>query len=627
MTSSISIHCMVCYEQFNTDDIYPIVMPCGHTYVCNICASKIDKCIECRASLYKETAVEVPTSSSRPQYSRRHSMSSMASMRTMRSSGRGLSAVATTSSFGNVPTSQELKRERLPLPKNLVLLSLIESSKMAQNTTSNRLLSRGGSSRVLDFENTQDADDIEENKIIFGADIANHASGTFAVAKTDGLKIYQTRSLNDSPSKKKKDSFFSKRSISTESLGSSTSSPITAKSSGMEMVDLGNTWHNQCNELVVNNLRRSAEDGNREMFLRYGDRVQVVSIVDKWAKLARGYGFVYLQDQEDLVKVGNALDKAAQIESMIYALSSTREKLREAKSVTEMEAIDLLKELQSTLVQEQDLTVIGAEAFDLKADDDVSEKEQTTSCNSISGKSIVVESFDEEEKIEEKAPHHTVFDTPMYQALQRSSSIPHPSDEDSFPVLATNNSENGENLQSDYLRRPRQKFSTSSARSSFRMESTFGSSRILKRLGSANFLEEALENLTSFVRDGSCGGGDVDMEFDTTTSHTENPRRNGHNTPSSRDMIAAAKLWRERNGKQASEYARVDFRTGMSGHSGFQSSHAQGLNFDGSGSPRRASSFKMSSHSGLCLTPKKNKLRPRRGSNDGQVDLSIYNSF
>lgn len=395
----------------------------------------------------------------------------------------------------------------------------------------------------------------------------------------------------------------------------------------MEMVDLGNTWHNQCNELVVNNLRRSAEDGNREMFLRYGDRVQVVSIVDKWAKLARGYGFVYLQDQEDLVKVGNALDKAAQIESMIYALSSTREKLREAKSVTEMEAIDLLKELQSTLVQEQDLTVIGAEAFDLEADDDVSEKEHATSCNSISGKSIVVESFDEEEKIEENAPYHTVFDKPVYQALQRSSSIPHPSDEDSFPVLALSNSENGENLPSDNSRRPRQKFSTSSARSSFRMGSTFGSSRILKRLGSANFLEEALENLTSFVRDGSCGGGDVDMEFDTTVSRTENPRRNGHNTPSSRDMIAAAKLWRERNGKQASEYTRVDFRTGMSGHSGFQSSHAQGLSFDGSGSPRRASSFKMSSHSGLCLTPKKNKLRPRRGSNDGQVDLSIYNSF
>ena len=64
--------------------------------------------------------------------------------------------------------------------------------------------------------------------------------------------------------------------------------------------------------------------------LGYGDRVQVVSIVDNWAKLARGYGYVYLAQESDLVKVGGTLDKAASIEAMISSLSLCRNKLLEA---------------------------------------------------------------------------------------------------------------------------------------------------------------------------------------------------------------------------------------------------------------------------------------------------------
>jgi hypothetical protein len=31
-------------------------------------------------------------------------------------------------------------------------------------------------------------------------------------------------------------------------------------------------------------------------------RIQVVTIVDHWAKLARGYGYVYFEDSSDLVR-------------------------------------------------------------------------------------------------------------------------------------------------------------------------------------------------------------------------------------------------------------------------------------------------------------------------------------
>ena len=48
--------------------------------------------------------------------------------------------------------------------------------------------------------------------------------------------------------------------------------------------------------------RSESADSLDSMTLSYGDRVQVVSINDGWAKLARGYGFVYCKNGTELVK-------------------------------------------------------------------------------------------------------------------------------------------------------------------------------------------------------------------------------------------------------------------------------------------------------------------------------------
>jgi hypothetical protein len=37
MASPFSFHCIICIEEFEPKDRYPVVLPCGHTYVCNHC--------------------------------------------------------------------------------------------------------------------------------------------------------------------------------------------------------------------------------------------------------------------------------------------------------------------------------------------------------------------------------------------------------------------------------------------------------------------------------------------------------------------------------------------------------------------------------------------------------------
>lgn len=64
------------------------------------------------------------------------------------------------------------------------------------------------------------------------------------------------------------------------------------------------------------------------------------------------------------------LDKAAKVEALINGLSNCRIKLMEAKATTEKDAIALMDQLQTALVQEEDMTVIGAEAFEFDGEMD-----------------------------------------------------------------------------------------------------------------------------------------------------------------------------------------------------------------------------------------------------------------
>lgn len=255
MNSSLSFHCVICFEEFDSHTIYPVVLPCGHTYVCAVCANRINKCMECRTSLFTEVSAPSPELIGRP-VDRPQTLTYRYGRRSSRDSQQ-------------VTPPPKKTRERIPLPKNLVLISLIESSNLMQKSNNNRLLSK------LSYEDisSHGDEDEEEIRISLGSNIANAASGTYAVAAKDGLKIV--------PHKKKSRGFAS-----------------TALSAWHQ-----DSWVNNVEDVVNNNPdTNESHSKNPELMLNYGDRIQVVSIVNKWAKLARGYGYVYCEHDSDLVK-------------------------------------------------------------------------------------------------------------------------------------------------------------------------------------------------------------------------------------------------------------------------------------------------------------------------------------
>lgn len=85
--------------------------------------------------------------------------------------------------------------------------------------------------------------------------------------------------------------------------------------------------------------------------LKYGDRVQVVSFDPRgWVKLARGYGYISLQNDKQLVKVGGPNDKACHIEATLHELSIERDRLKREQIKLERLSAGLMIDLQSTLL-------------------------------------------------------------------------------------------------------------------------------------------------------------------------------------------------------------------------------------------------------------------------------------
>jgi hypothetical protein len=189
---------MICFEEFHPDERYPVVLPCGHTYVCNLCGDRLDKCMECRTPLFM-TVPRVPQNQQSVVNTR-----STASYRTPRQ-----------------PPSPPLApvKKRLPLPKNVVLLSLIEATELAtEDATSKSEASPKLEGLHDDFPNNLhmptddhsvsavvDADDLEEERIRLGTSMAVSVAGTYAVTDPKGLSIYPSR-----PSKAQTDDAFRK---------------------------------------------------------------------------------------------------------------------------------------------------------------------------------------------------------------------------------------------------------------------------------------------------------------------------------------------------------------------------------------------------------------------------------
>jgi hypothetical protein len=178
-------------------------------------------------------------------------------------------------------------KKRLPLPKNVVLLSLIEATELAtqdvqkkySGSPSNKDTNGNSQEALQSMGSMLDAEDAEEEKIKAGTSLATSVAGTYAVAHREGLDIFPSRpstlvlensgSLNDEDVDALVRFFHLDARADSESVNSKTASP-------------GGDLHDPAR-------------------LSFGDRVQIVSVEGGWAKLARGYGYVRA-DRNQLVK-------------------------------------------------------------------------------------------------------------------------------------------------------------------------------------------------------------------------------------------------------------------------------------------------------------------------------------
>jgi len=257
---------MICFEEFDIESRYPVVLPCGHTYVCNQCAERLEKCMECRTSLVQ--IIPRPNDNGDSPYGR--------------GGGRWSSRPIGNRSPGAPP--QPPIKKRLPLPKNVVLMSLIEATELAAESV------RGQEQRPslsdspsLSIPNAiMDIEEDEEEKIKTGTSLAISDCGTYAIAAKEGLEIYPSRPESGIPMNQQQ----------AEEEEVDTLVRFFHLDHKIDLVD------DEDHEVEASN------SDNREAApakLCWGDRVQIVSTEAGWAKLARGYGFVRA-DRNQLVK-------------------------------------------------------------------------------------------------------------------------------------------------------------------------------------------------------------------------------------------------------------------------------------------------------------------------------------
>mmetsp|Transcript_13772 Transcript_13772/g.20584 ORF Transcript_13772/g.20584 Transcript_13772/m.20584 type:complete len:559 (-) Transcript_13772:45-1721(-) len=172
-----SFHCIICFDAFNLDDRYPVVLPCGHTYVCVQCAKRLDVCMECRRSLY----LVIPKPLSKVETSPTPPTSPTPVIRcTPRSRHHQIQAMPAK--------SPQVEKIPLPLPKNLVMMSLMEAAQRKASFERNPSLdlkkARPGENVDDDESSVTDADIIDSIRLM------SSPCGVYAVKEKNGLLVF-----------------------------------------------------------------------------------------------------------------------------------------------------------------------------------------------------------------------------------------------------------------------------------------------------------------------------------------------------------------------------------------------------------------------------------------------------
>lgn len=245
--------------------------------------------------------------------------------------------------------------------------------------------------------------------------------------------------------------------------------------------------------------------------------------------------------------VGGSVDRACKVEAMLRNLSQRRKELRVEQSKIDSQFIRLLSDLQLSLQNEEDLTVIAADAF--------AEPKEAVDAS--------IELMIHEKKEDDPPPAASaVARSPPEQRNDYDVGLVKPTrlpDQISSAVQPT---------RSSFVCFAGEVFSGYASDFPFTQPTTPSSP------ATPNSGVEALSALFP------------------TTSH-----------PSPSALRAGAQAWRERHGREANE--GIDFRTGMSGHMALLSSHAHPHEYlEPASSYSSTTGYnlpKMSSHTGLTM--------------------------
>ena len=167
----VPFHCIICFDEFNLTDRPPVILPCGHTYLCEPCSKRIKTCMECRTPLFWTPPPRPPTATPLTPY---------------RNNNGRYSRYASPAPPSPVKAPEPIP---LPVPKNVVLLAMLEAAErqtmmaasvmdISQDDIDDDASGQGG-----------DEDDVEIKRIIAGMESLSGACGTYAVREEEGLAV------------------------------------------------------------------------------------------------------------------------------------------------------------------------------------------------------------------------------------------------------------------------------------------------------------------------------------------------------------------------------------------------------------------------------------------------------
>jgi hypothetical protein len=196
-------------------------------------------------------------------------------------------------------------KRRLALPKNVVLLSLIQATELASKDARQKYtesprrsgdsdeaiaataVNIGSGPSIPDLQSRGsilDFDDEEEERIKISTSLAVGKAGTYAVAVKEGLQIHPSRPIN---SQNVSEAAMQEEDVETLVRVYHLDQANSSREDDEDTKNSNRLDHNS--QTTISEKLRNKKD---PLKLCYGDRIQVVSVDGGWAKLARGYGFV-----------------------------------------------------------------------------------------------------------------------------------------------------------------------------------------------------------------------------------------------------------------------------------------------------------------------------------------------